>query len=133
MFKDFPLQSIHKSAFKLAEAANCAGEQGKYWEMNTRFFAHEKAPNIEGLPAHAQAVGLDKDAFQQCLNSEKYASEIRDDIAEARGAGVRSTPTFLLGFIQSDGMVKAVKMIRGAQPYAVFKQTLDSLLASKEQ
>jgi protein-disulfide isomerase len=133
VFKDFPLESIHKSALKLAEATRCAGEQGKYWEMNGRFFAGKKAPKLEDLTAHAQAVGLDMDAFQQCLDSGKYASEIRKDMEEARKAGVRSTPTFLLGFIQSDGKVKAVKMMRGAKAYAAFKEAIDALLASKKQ
>ncbi len=130
---DFPLESIHKSAFKLAEAANCAGEQGKYWEMHDRFFANKNVPKLEDLSLHAQAIGLNKEAFQQCLDKGKFASEIRRDILKARNAAVRSTPTFLLGFAQSDGKVKAVKMIRGAQPYAVFKQAIESLLSSKKQ
>jgi predicted DsbA family dithiol-disulfide isomerase len=101
--------------------------------MHTRFFADQRVPKLEDLAAHAEAVGLDKDAFQQCLDSGKYASEIRNDIGEARRAGVRSTPTFLLGFVQADGMVKATKMILGAKPYAAFKQAIEELLASKKE
>jgi len=133
IFVDFPLRSIHKSASKLAEAARCADEQGKYWEMNGRLFAHQKGLKLEHLPSHARAVGLDTKTFQLCLDSGKYASEIRRDMAKARRAGVRSTPTFLLGFTQPDGKVKAVKMIRGAQPYAVFKQAIESLFTSKKR
>lgn len=130
---DFPLESIHKSAFKLAEAARCAGEQGKYWEMHDRLFDHQKALKLEDLPLHAQAVGLDPEAFQQCLDSGKYSSEIRRDMAEGGRAGVRGAPTFLLGFNESGGKVKAVKIIRGAQPYANFKEAIESLLASRKQ
>jgi len=52
-----PLESIHKLAFKAAEAANCAGEQGKYWEMHDRLYASQQ--NLEPWTAHAEAIGLD--------------------------------------------------------------------------
>jgi len=128
-----PLESIHKSAFRLAEAANCADEQGKFWEMHDLLFAYKMAAQIEDLPFYAKELGLDLDKFQQCLGSGKYASAIRSDMAEAHNAGVRSTPTFLLGFPQPEGKVKAVKMIKGAQPYAVFKQVIESLLDTPKQ
>jgi protein-disulfide isomerase len=132
IFKDLPLESIHKSAFKLAEAARCAGEQGKYWEMHDRLFADKKAAALEDLPLYARELGLDTEAFQQCLDSGKYAPEIRRNAGVAKEVGIRSTPTFLLGFTQPDGKVKAVKMILGAQPYAAFKSAIESLLVIKE-
>lgn len=133
IFKDFPLESIHKSAFKLAEAANCADEQGKFWEMHDRFFADKKAVDLEALSDHARAIGLDVGAFNECLDGGKYSFEIKKDMAEASNAGIRSTPTFLLGFTQPDGKVKAVKMIRGAQPYHMFQQAIENLLKSEKQ
>ena len=57
MFLDLPLESIHKQAFKAAEAANCAGDQAKYWEMHDRLFENQKA--LEPWNTHAEAVGLD--------------------------------------------------------------------------
>ena len=74
---------------------------------------------------------MEKLSFQQCIDSGRYATEIRKDMAEGQKAGVRSIPTFLLGFTEPDGKVKAVKMITGAQPYASFKEAIDSLLSQK--
>ena len=128
---DFPLESIHKQALKLAEIAHCAGEQEKYWEMHDQFFANQKALKPENWEVYGQAVGVEKSSFQQCIESGRYASEIRKDMAEGQKAGVRSIPTFLLGFTEPDGKVKAVKMITGAQPYASFKEAIDSLLSQK--
>ena len=128
---DFPLESIHKQAFKLAEMAHCAGEQGKYWEMHDQFFTNQKTLKPENWEAYGQVAGLEKLSFQQCIDSGRYASEIRKDMAEGQKAGVRSIPTFLLGFTEPDGKVKAVKMITGAQPYASFKEAIDSLLSQK--
>jgi protein-disulfide isomerase len=61
VFLDFPLESIHKVAFKAAEAANCAGEQGKYWEMHHRLFENQN--KLEALTHHAEAIGLDVPKF----------------------------------------------------------------------
>ena len=128
--KDFPLESMHKQAFKMAEATQCAGEQGKYWELRERFVANQRDLKLEDLPAHVQAIGVDKEAFQQCLDSGKYSSQIRSDLEEGQHAGVRSVPTFLIGFAQPDNKVRAVKMIRGAQQYSAFKEALENLFSS---
>ena len=82
--RDFPLESIHPLAFKAAEAAHCAGEQGKYWEMHSRLFENQRALSLKDLPQHAQALGLDAPKFQQCLESGKYASRIRKDLADGQ-------------------------------------------------
>jgi protein-disulfide isomerase len=130
---DFPIESIHKEAFKAAEAANCSGEQGKYWEMHSRLFGHQKALKEKDWSGHAQALGLDLGKFKECLVSGKYTDEIRRDIAEGRKAGVRGTPTFLLGLTKPDApMVIATQLIRGAQPYSRFKEVIESLLSSKK-
>ncbi len=133
VFRDFPITSIHKQAFKAAEAANCAGAEGKYWEMHDRLFDHQKALNIESLDSHALAVGLDLAIFQRCLKSGITAKEIRDDMAEGQKAGVRGTPTFFIGRTNpSSSSVKVLRMVRGAQAYANFKQVLDSVLATQK-
>lgn len=127
VFRDFPLERIHKQAFVAAQAANCAGDQEKYWEMHDRLFANRK--NIEPLAQHAEAVGLDVDTFASCISSEKYAQEVRDDMAEGRKSGVRSTPTFIFGLVEGDGSkVKALRLARGALPYERLSQEIDALL-----
>ena len=130
VFRNFPIASIHPLAFKAAEAANCAGEQGKYWEMHDRLFANQNLLGVKDLPNHAKTVGLDLTNFQQCLDSGKHASKIRSDLADGQKAGVQGTPTFFLGLTEpNDVNVKAARIIRGAQPYAAFKEAIDSLLS----
>lgn len=130
---DFPLESIHKDAFKAHEAANCAKEQGKYWEMLTRLITHQKDLGLTKLPGHAEAIQLDVAAFEQCIESGKHAAEIRQDMSEGAKVGVRGTPSFLIGLSQPNNAVYALKMIRGAQPFPRFKQAIDELLASKNK
>jgi len=128
VFRDFPIESIHKDAFKAGEAANCAGEQGKYWEMHDRLFSNQQALGQKDLSLHAQTLGLDMPGFQQCLTSGRQASEIRKDVAEGSKVGVRGTPTFFLGLTQPDSKIKVLRIIRGAQPYTVFKDAIENLL-----
>lgn len=130
MVKDFPLEFIHKSANKFAQAALCAGDQGKYWEMRDRLFTNQKDLKPENLPDYALRLGLNEDAFTTCLETEKYAAHINNEKNNARKAGIAGPTLFLLGFLDADGTVKAVRIIRGTHPYAVFKQAIDALLTS---
>lgn len=130
VFRDLPLESIHKNAFKAGEAAHCAAEQGKFWEMHDRLFENQQALEVSKLTGHATALGLDGKKFQACLDGGKYAAEIRKDMADADRLGVSATPTTLIAVSQpNDPNVKVVKVIRGAQSYAVFKAAFDELLA----
>lgn len=129
--RDFPLEAIHKEAFKAAEAAHCAGEQGKYWEMHDRLYSNQRALGPKDLPQHAQALGLDVPKFQQCLESGKHAARIRKDLEEGQQAGVTGTPGFFLGLTEpNDPRVKVLRVLKGAQPYSSFKNTIDALLSS---
>lgn len=130
VFRDLPLESIHKNAFKASEAAHCAEEQNKFWEMHDRLFANQNSLEPAMLTAHAQAVGLDTKKFQQCLDSGKYAADIRKDIGEANKIGITGTPTIVIGMTQAnDPKIKVLKVIRGAQGYSTFKTAFDELLA----
>jgi protein-disulfide isomerase len=130
VFRDLPLESIHKNAFKAAEASHCAGEQNKYWEMHDRLFANQQSLEPAMLTAHAQAVGVDSKKFQACLDSGKYAAQIRKDIAEANKLGITGTPTTVIGLTQpNDPKIKILRVIRGAQGYNAFKGAFDELLA----
>lgn len=130
VFRDLPLESIHKNAFKAAEASHCAGEQKKYWEMHDRLFANQNALEPAMLTAHAQAIGVDSKKFQTCLDSGKYAEQIRKDIAEANKYGITGTPTTVIGLTQpGDNKIKVARVIRGAQGFNAFKAAFDELLA----
>jgi len=79
--RDFPLQAIHKSAFQAATAANCAGEQGKYWEMHDTLFKNGTS-NPSNWEHQAHALGLNAIQFSECLNDEKQAQGIVKDLSE---------------------------------------------------
>lgn len=131
VFMDFPLP-MHKDAFKASEAGLCAGDQGKFWEMHDRIFANAKALGQEDLMKYAGEIGLDETKFKECLESGKNSDEIKKRMAEGQKAGITGTPAFLLGFVEGNGKVKAVKMVKGAQPYPAFKAAIDELLSSKK-
>lgn len=132
--RDFPIASIHKNAFKAAEAARCAGEHGKYWEMHEQLFSNQNALDRNELLVHAQTVGLELSAFQQCLDSAKYQSKVRRDIAEGSKAGVRGTPAFFLGLTQPGTQeVKVLRTLEGAQPYNNFQEAIEILLSSQKK
>ena len=133
VFLDFPLD-FHKQAFKAAEAAHCAGEQGKYWDMHDKIFADQKAMEPKDLSEYAKAIGIDTAKFQQCLDSGKYADAIKKDRTEGQKAGATGAPGFFLGYTDpaKPGTVKATKMIKGAVPYSKFKETIDSLLSPQK-
>ncbi len=120
IFKDFPLPN-HPLAPKAAEAAHCAGEQGKYWEMHDRLFADQRALEVPQLKASALALGLDPAGFNQCLDSGKHAASVAAGYAQGEQMGVNSTPTL---YINGRALV-------GAQPFEAFKQIIDEELARK--
>jgi protein-disulfide isomerase len=127
--RDFPLE-FHKNAFKAAEAANCAEEQGKFWDMQAKLFENQRALDVSQLPKYAAEIGLDTTKFQACLDSGKYAEKIKKEVEEGQKAGVTGTPAFFLGMTTpNDPKVKIVKTLKGAQPYAKFKEAIDSLLS----
>ena len=125
-FRDYPLEQIHPLAPKAAEAARCAGDQGKYWEMHDRLFANQNALQPEKLSGHAKALNLDVAAFQACLDDKRHALQVREDIEAGDGVGARGTPMFIVG-PSSGGEVKTGVIIHGAQPIAVFKTEIDKL------
>jgi len=131
--RDYPLEAIHPQAFKAAEAAHCARDQGKYWEMYVRLFANQRALGAGDLPAHAGALGLDVPKFQQCLDGGAHTARVRRNVTDGEKAGVRGTPTFFLGVTDgSDAKLTVLRVIRGAQSFASFKTAIDAALAEQK-
>ena len=110
VFRDLPILQIHPQAAKAAEAATCAHDQKKFWEMHDLLFANQQRLDVASLKQHAATLGLDAGAFATCLDSGKYANEWQKDAADAAAAGVQSTPAF---FINGRPVI-------GAQPYEAF-------------
>jgi protein-disulfide isomerase len=122
VFRDLPLLTIHKNAGHAAEAAHCANDQGKFWEMHDRLFANQAKLAPADLKEHAVALGLDATAFNQCLDSGKYTAEWRRDSEEATRLGLSGTPAF---FVNG-------RLLSGAQPYEAFAAVIDEELALAE-
>lgn len=96
VFRDFPLEHIHPNAFLAAQAAQCAGEQDRYWEMHDALFQNQDALALENLKQYASELGLNRQLFDNCLESGKFAEEVRKDIQDGRSYGVNGTPTFFV-------------------------------------
>ena len=117
-FRHFPLD-FHQQAEKAGEAAACAGEQGKFWEMHDLLWANSAKLQVPDLKAHAATLGLDAAAFGPCLDSGRYAHLVEGDLAAGQGYGVSGTPAF---FVNGRPLV-------GARPFEAFAQVIDDELA----
>jgi protein-disulfide isomerase len=129
IFRDFPITSLHPRAPVLHQAAYCAGDQNRYWDMHARLFQNPQQAEVKDLVGHAQALGLDVARFEQCLTSRSYAEKVNQGVTDGQRAGVQGTPTFFIGVTEAgDSAIKAKRAIRGAQPYAVFKRAIEDVL-----
>ena len=130
VFRDYPLDAIHPNARKAAEAAHCAQEQGKYWEMHDIIFESKDRgfPDLKGM---GQQLGLDIARLEKCVDSGKYADEIEKDYQDGTLAGVTGTPGFFVGLTRKGATVQGM-LISGAQPLARFTQQFDKLLNSQD-
>jgi protein-disulfide isomerase len=118
VYRDFPLDQLHPQARAAAEAARCAGEQGKFWEFHDRIYAGDPDATAPTLQLYAQQVRLDVQQFETCRSSRKYQSQVQADIAEGTKLGVNGTPGF---FING-------RFLSGAQPLEAFTKIIDEEL-----
>lgn len=94
IYKDFPLP-MHHGSEKAAEAARCAGEQGKFWEYHDVLF-YSRQVEIPELKEHARVLKLDGDKFDACLDNGVEAAAVKKDLDEAKGLGLTGTPSFFV-------------------------------------
>ncbi|MBU0767401.1 DsbA family protein [Patescibacteria group bacterium] len=124
VFRHYPL-SFHSNAQKSAEASECANELGgndAFWEYHDILF--ENGADVTQLVSYAEEVGLNKTAFETCLNSDKYAQHVKDDMNGGSKAGVSGTP----GNIIIDNDTGETRLVSGAQPIENFKAVIDEML-----
>ncbi len=117
-FKDLPLISIHPDAVKAAEAARCAGDQGKFWEYRAAMFALNRIDRGV-FDQTAEEVGLDAGRFAACLDADTYTEAVHADLQEAESLGLSGTPAFLINGV----------LLSGAQPYEEFEAVIERELA----
>ncbi len=121
-FRHLPLESIHGRAFAGSEAAECAGQQERFWEMHDALFTG--ALSRDGVQQHARTLELDQARFNSCLDGETRAT-VKADLAEAARLGIMGTPTLLVGTKQPGGRMKVVRALVGAPPLALLVQAID--------
>jgi protein-disulfide isomerase len=118
VYKDFPLP-MHHTSQKAAEAARCAGEQGKFWEYHDVLF-YSKQLQVAELKAHARVLKLDGDRFDKCLDDGAETAPVKKDLEEAQQLGLTGTPSF---FVNGH-------FFSGAADYSVLKEMVELQLAS---
>jgi len=130
VFKNLPIEQLHRQTFKAHVAAACAGDQQRYWEMHDALFRDQRNLTLDRFVELASMLKLDPVAFRACVESTKYEALIREDIREAQNGGVRGTPVFVLAFTDPKGQtITPARVIVGAQPFEAFKEAIDALLA----
>jgi protein-disulfide isomerase len=128
VFRDFPLTRIHPQAEPAAQAAECADEQGKFWEMHDLLF--ERQTEWSGNPqaraifeSYARELELDEPEFSACLEAGRYAEEIRKDLQDGVRYGVSGTPAFFINGVK----------LEGAWPFGKFIELIEAALAEAEE
>jgi protein-disulfide isomerase len=122
IYKDFPLQ-IHENSEDAAFSADCAGEQGKYWQMHDLLFEKQEEWSAQTDPIryfidYINILDLNEEEFLVCINSNKYIQEVMEDIEEGEKLDTKGTPTFYINNIK----------ISGIYQYKVFKDTIEKEL-----
>ncbi len=112
---------VHDSARKAAEAAECARDQGKFWEMHDIMFQNQGNLEPDDLKQYAAQIGLDADKFDSCLDSGEKKAVVDADTRLGREWGVTGTPTFFVG---GENGYKVV----GAQPFSAFEEPIQKAL-----
>lgn len=125
VFRDFPIQDIHPEATATAMAAECAEDQGKYWEFHDKVFREQDRRGrdvvryrVADVKRWATEIGLEAAAFNECLDSERHKAEVQKDYKDGADIGMNGTPVF---FINGRALV-------GAHPFATFQKIIEEEL-----
>lgn len=102
-YRHFPLRQIHPQAQRASEIAQCAGEQGKFWEVHDALYANQQALDEQSAIGHAVAVGVDQAKLTECLSSGRAAAQVDVDFKKGEEAGVEGTPSFFLNGRKFEG------------------------------
>jgi protein-disulfide isomerase len=131
VYKNLPLENLHPNARAAALAAECANEQGKFWQYHNKLFESQgtwaglgSTDAAKTFKQYAAGLGLDASSFNACVDSAKYSDKVNKDLQDGTNYGASGTPTFFIGN-DKKGYIKLV----GAQPFSAFQQELDSELS----
>lgn len=127
--RDLPLE-FHPNAPAAANAARCAGEQKKFWEIHDAIMQDTSSDlSPDAILKYAQKVNLDIPSFKTCLDQKKYVAAIQKDTADAGQLGISGTPSFVIGRTAKD-QIDGVRIV-GAVPYSVFDSTIKDMLTAQ--
>jgi len=119
VYRNLPLTTIHPRAQAAAEAAACASNQGNFWDYHDLIFANNRAVSDEDLERHASELGLDMQAFRQCVQNRETQQIVEADIAAAASLRISGTPSFVINGIP----------LHGAQSLEAFSEVIDAEIA----
>ena len=119
---NYPIPDLHPGAMPYAEAAECARDQGRFWQMHDRLI-HAEAWDAASLRKHAAAAGLDASRFGTCMNDGAMRNLVQQQMATGGSLGIAGTPVFFINGLK----------LEGAAPLAVFTQMIDQALAVSSQ
>ncbi len=130
VFRDWPVDELHPQSIRAHEAAHCALEQHKYWEVHGRLFGPPGSHTPELLTGLARDAGLDMTAFAGCIDARRSDAAIRQTSQTAIGLGATGTPAFYVGVRnRATDSVTVWQALSGAQPFELFQQAIDAALA----
>ncbi|MEN9808689.1 MAG: hypothetical protein RLZZ488_256 [Pseudomonadota bacterium] len=112
VYRDFPLREIHPEALPAAVAANCAGAQGKYFEMHNALFENYARLNISLYRELAGKLSLDAGKFEECLKDPKMEAEVLKDAADGQNIGINGTPAYFVNGRKLGGAVDRAEFVR---------------------
>ncbi len=101
-----------------AQAAECANDQGRFWDYRDTLFENQRRFSVEDLQSFAQELELDTETFSQCLDSGKHEQLVTGETQRAFDQGIDTTPTFIVG----------EQTVEGAYPFEVFQQVIEEEL-----
>lgn len=119
VFRNYPVPSLHEHAQAAAEAAVCAGQQGKFWPYHDRLFQNQDHLDTASLRAYAVSGGLAMNDFDRCLASGEGKKQVEEDIADGWSVGVRGTPTWFFNGVK----------VEGSRSIEDFRAVINALLA----
>ncbi|MGD8494605.1 MAG: thioredoxin domain-containing protein [Gemmatimonadales bacterium] len=120
VYRQFPIPTLHSHAFKAAEASLCADDQGEFWAYHDLLFQEQDRLSVRDLKEKAGRLGLDRGAFDECLDTGRKVEQVQDDQAAGQAAGVAGTPALFVNGVPIPG---------GAVSYDVLAEALDAELA----
>ena len=132
-YRHLPLERIHPLAVKAAEAAECAGKQNRFWEMNEALYGASPRLELDNLQKIGKSIGLVAPAFNKCLDGQ-VSADVRQGIDLARSFKFSSVPMFVFGTVEADGRIKATAAKSGvaADPEEFYK-LIDAMLSGEQR